>query len=767
VLLFLENFKGNIRARVQYLLYGAEAERDPQAVLTFGNVGTFVASGETISRKVKAYNYLATFKEDYETFKRKVGDVQAFIEELLNWLIPYDKKDYEVLVVGHRDTDNFHLHISVLNRNLQTEKALYIPKTKKEVKFYQTLRRYLSLKYGLEQGRPQLVKLPVGSLVGRKVLGKVKKAIAERFGELVKEGFIETRDEILEYLRDMGAEILDVWSKGVRISLEGKELTLIGGLFDEREFPKLKEELRREKKLGRVPECSREELESLRRELEFLSAERRKVVQERVKRDLEGSKRRKQKEATIRSLGIRGGNKKREEEPESFTQISSSFSRFPFRFVRRRYFGSPQQDSSASVCLKKPQSSQNLQWKRILMQEFLVLSTSGQVDSSRGLRVLRSPQPSTDTARTREVIEMEERYPFSSTEIDQAKMIDPETLLSYYEIPYEIVGGQYRIKAPWRNETDPSVYLRVNPATGHLIWKDFGGDQDGGSAIDFVMKASGVSFVEAVALLREIQGEPPLPEHPEQKLSSSFSRKTLPKGYTHRVLKVKDKVDHTALISLLKRKGIDPYRLPHWLKELHWEVSREDGYVGRFFGLAVQTEGKSWIVRTALDNRPKQVVREEGTHHSFAFCPARKGQRARKLAVVEGITDALSLWQYLKYRGKEKDWDIVVLGGVGTYQEFLESGLWQDYDELFLGVDLDDAGQKTLRATLKLLRDLNYAGSVIALDTSLREYGKDINEILRALSRKGVEKIKLRKVYDPTQRGKETDIIKPDFGIGR
>ena len=86
------------------------------------------------------------------------------------------------------------------------------------------------------------------------------------------------------------------------------------------------------------------------------------------------------------------------------------------------------------------------------------------------------------------------RMPFVAEDIDKAKRIDPFTLLRYYRLDYQQVGDQLRIRAPWREESEPSVFIRVNPATGHLIWKDFGGEQEGGSAIDFVMKSSNVNL---------------------------------------------------------------------------------------------------------------------------------------------------------------------------------------------------------------------------------------------------------------------------------
>jgi len=757
VLVNLQSYKSDVRARVQYLLYGLEDRpRNPDDVLVFGNVGSFVASGETISRKVKAFNYLVCFKEDYETFLSKVGDLHSFVDELLEWLIPYDREDYEVLVVGHRDTDNFHLHITVLNRNLRTGKALYIPRTRSEVNYYQELRKYFSTKYGLELGNKRLVKHYIGDLIGGKQLGRIRELIAEHFAEYVQEGYADSREDIIELLKDIGFEIVDIWHSGVRVRKDGEELTLIGGLFDEREFKELRAELQQgeRERVRTVPNLSTKEFRELADSLRELSQRRRKSVRKRVLRELGQAERSRRKKDRNRYWRVIDGGAEKEQAVETAFSSIPSLSCFSVGSNGRRDRSSIQQNREGgfSPALSEKAGGSTLtankrvQWRKVVMQKLLALhQQSAEVGESGRESVLHTPEPPTDTATTKEMIMAERRLPFTSEEIDKAKEIDPLTLIRYYGLDYQRVGEQIRVKAPWREEREPSVFIRVNPATGHLIWKDFGGDQDGGSAIDFVMKASNLSFVEAVALLLELQGEPVLPEHPEQRLPSSFSRKSLPKGYTHMVLKVKDKVDHTALTSLLRRKGLDPVKLPPWVKELHWEVEREDGYRGRFFGLAVQTTGGSWIVRTALDKRPKTVVQEKGVHHSFAYCPAKQGKRGKALVVVEGITDYIAFWQYLQRFENKDDFDIVILGGTGTVQDFIESGIWLDYKELFLGLDLDEAGEKAREKIVSALRELRYKGFISSLGRSLSNYGKDINEIVRESD------LRFEVVYNPNE----------------
>jgi len=85
------------------------------------------------------------------------------------------------------------------------------------------------------------------------------------------------------------------------------------------------------------------------------------------------------------------------------------------------------------------------------------------------------------------------------------------------------------------------------------------------------------------------------------------------------------------------------------------------------------------------------------------------------------------------------------LGGTGTVQDFIESGIWLDYKELFLGLDLDEAGEKAREKIVSALRELRYKGFISSLGRSLSNYGKDINEIVRESD------LRFEVVYNPNE----------------
>ena len=86
-------------------------------------------------------------------------------------------------------------------------------------------------------------------------------------------------------------------------------------------------------------------------------------------------------------------------------------------------------------------------------------------------------------------------------ELEAIKRIPPEVIFQDLGIEARKVGHRLNIYAPWREETEPSVFIEQKPH-GHWVWKDFGNDK-GGTWIDFFMELYGWDYVEAVKYLRE------------------------------------------------------------------------------------------------------------------------------------------------------------------------------------------------------------------------------------------------------------------------
>jgi len=80
---------------------------------------------------------------------------------------------------------------------------------------------------------------------------------------------------------------------------------------------------------------------------------------------------------------------------------------------------------------------------------------------------------------------------------------DVVSVIRDFEKDLKRVGANWKCKSPFRDEKTASFV--VSPAKG--VWKDFGGGQGGGS-VDYLMKAQGMTFPEAIEYLADHLGKP-------------------------------------------------------------------------------------------------------------------------------------------------------------------------------------------------------------------------------------------------------------------
>jgi len=679
VLIHLQSNKGSLRRRFEYLLNRPEGAVE----VLYGNPAQAVLAGELIPRKVKSYDLLITFKESYEELVEKLEEqgvpLEEFVEHLLQLVLPpYPLEDMNVVVVAHKDTGHFHLHISVLNDLYG--KGLRWPKTRGEVAYFQALREFIANEYGLELGQKRLLSWRIGEFKAEGLKDEVEfKRSLERFLEaVVGSGIVGSLEELKSLLEEeLGVQV--ELGRG-RAVLKGKDFKVFlrGEVFSY--------EFWREQELEATQGT--------------VSSDRERV-EERVRELLSKRLERFQKEFEkhYRKVAERGrGRDRGGEEAEPSTSLLSCLS------------AGRDSGGSGRVVRDKEELSQSSQREFYLRRGALLSQFRGEDGLGRQRFLLFANRTALKHRYRRQV--MERRLPYSPEEIDEVKRIPPEVLLSRLGLEWRRVGDQLVIRAPWREEEEPSVFFRVNEY-GHTVFKDFGDDEKKGSVIDFVMALNGMGFVEAVGYLRELMGEPVLPEHPEAKLPSSFSRKSS----TVKLTKLSyGPVRSGVLKKFLSERNIR--KLPKALKEVKFQLKRADGWTGNFFGLGLQTTGGSWIVRTAMRKGNKRVVVPDGAEHSYALV---KGQSSTSpLVVVEGLTDYLAVYQLF---GDEADY--LVLGGVGNLKRALKEVDFSKYSALYVALDTDRAGRE---ATEELLAGIG--GKVERVFVFQGPY-KDVGEALQ------------------------------------
>lgn len=88
-------------------------------------------------------------------------------------------------------------------------------------------------------------------------------------------------------------------------------------------------------------------------------------------------------------------------------------------------------------------------------------------------------------------------------DLSHVKRIDATQILEHLGIPWKRYGNCLMTWAIWRGDRDPSVRIRQMPENGHWVFADYGGSNRGGTMIDYLSLATGLSIGETVRWLEE------------------------------------------------------------------------------------------------------------------------------------------------------------------------------------------------------------------------------------------------------------------------
>ena len=769
------------KVRVSYLLHGTKGNRDPSTVdILQGNADLFTQIAEQNPYKTKTFNILISFAESKEELECKLAlhgkTIRDLYEEIFSYLFPpelYPPESLNVLTIGHSDTDNYHIHLTVENMDHERGRSLYIPKNRQELKFYRALEGFVSAKYGLEysvspqnKGKAGVEKikriieeriieeqiLEGQILEGRgtyrsKTKDEVKEEITNFLLTLIASGEINSREELVAYLKSIdGVEITRAGKSYITIKYGNERIRLKGGIYDEERFREVKREIE-----GRGKPL--EELEG---------------VFERVRhRRNEGiRKRRKPKQPEKGLLPANEGSHDREFREPGIVHIRTERRTKEIRTERRTK--ETWLDSSFSLDWATAVNSlSNSQiWEGDLYpfqadnddKRQALLSgqrRSGNIPEYKRNMASDECSPSMHTSRSiaeqqlRELEKMrEELMEIRRLEIELLKELDPEKVLSALGVEdYKEMNGYLLMHSPIRDDDrHPSFTVFYGTDVGYWIYKDHATGWKG-SSIDLWQAVRNVDYITAVQEMREtfdlnllershltqslkraigerIKRQRAEQREKRQKLNSDreFTEKL-----AHRILEVSDKITRPELLKYLKKRGIE--RIPAWLKQIryfHIPTQRE------YYGLAVQNYSGAWNVRST---KGKYVILEEPSQKQ-TFSWIKRDENNTKIAIVEGLFDALSLEQL----ATKRDYDIVILNGVNNANNLLNSGILDQYETVVLLLDNDQEGIRTAEF---LKERLEYEAKEVK---EVVYKGKDLNEYL---TKHLTDRITVRTVFKP------------------
>lgn len=782
------------RARVNYLLYGSDGERAPEAVhLLEGNPNLFVEIARNNPYKVKTYNYLISFSESKEELEKKLAKqgktIEDLYQEVVSFLLPaeyYPREALNILAVAHSDTDNFHIHLTIENYDHLRQTSLYIPKNKTELDFYRALESYISVKYGLSLGAPRpLNKGKAGKEKVKEILlrkgeyrnkqrDEIKEELTSLLTDLVLSGDIETREDLIAYLDSFDfLSINRIGKHYISLKVEGisRPIRLKGGIYDEGKFNELKEHIRGLGRKERTIEGERRVLEEVKRKREKYISERRKsylcgleapyneLSQELSPGDF-------QQDSPRTTLDKVGDRRAKGDFLSTGKYVDSKLQEIRETFVWRAY--------SVRIATR-PISSANLPVKqKSFTISFSLPVGKGEVESLPSpkwsslrdkwrMERMSSHSPTYTEIKLKEALSMRvELREIRELELDYLKNLHPKEVLPALGIrDWKERKGYILLRSPLREDKHPSFQAYYTGSA--WIYMDFGTGWKG-TSIDLWQEVKGVDYITAVREMREYFGINLLEEEIEnlrllkQKLKSKLEEKKKEqrehyqdlkkkkeeekRQLVHKILKVVSP-SNPALLEYLKEREITS--IPDWLKEIHYYYQPKKK---SYFSLAVKDENGVWHAR----NPYSKVNIKTAPDQQQTFSYIKNG--GEWLVVVEGLFDALTLYQ-LDF-GEDKKYDIVILNSVVNADKLIRSGIIDNYKSVILALDNDEAGRKTEEEILNYLKSKGVK-EVFRLKIT---DGKDLNECLMKGGKFLLEEISLNKVKNLE---KEKDTSKDNF----
>ncbi len=740
----LQTYKSDLKSRVDYLLYGIENSRSSEKVdILYGDADLFLELSKLNPYKRKSYNYLISFAESKEELEKKLKEkgktIEELFDEILDYLIyPYRREDLNIFAVGHSDTDNYHIHLTIENKHYALNRSLRIPLTELEVKLFLLLSEYFREKYDLEFHYEPISQGPVLNKKKKKILelkGLLKCKERDEFKEeltnhllnLIFEGVITSREELVSYLKnDVGFKTRRKGRNYITIAVDGFRIRLKGGIYDEEHFRKVFEEVERNRE--RVREYKEELLREFEKRLRRIQEKRAELIRKYYRKSLKRNKEIFRKDLTEGAFENKGRNKNLEQDLNFGANNFISNDRNGDRVLHSK---------SISISL----SNRSNRWREVLGGPGNNLQAERGKESVRTRRrTISNPSRNLAEEKLKRLEKFKELLKdIGKEELEIIKNIDPEEVFNILGISdyKKAPGGYYYLSSPLREDKNPSFVVFYGTKRNAWIYYDHGTGWSG-TLIDLWQEIYGLSYEEAVKELREIFNVNLLKKE-KLKVNSEFSLKEveenkqklkenllklkeknrfqaldyseLKEKLAFKVLEVKNKVENEKLLAYLKERKIK--KIPSWLKEIRFKsLSKNKVY----YGLAVENVSGAYHVRNPYG---KYVV-FTAFNQENTFSLIKKKKRNKKVIIVEGLFDALSVEQMENF----KDFDIIILNSVNNVKKLLESKVLKKYETVILALDDDEAGKKAEEILLKNVETFaSYIGK-------LKYSEKDINEVL-------------------------------------
>jgi len=225
------------RGWLKYVIYGTDKKpRDTSKVkILKGDL----LQGDRIENltKYKENSYLILL-----SFKNRVDEkiVRAVLDEFEeNFMMGFDKDEYHIDAVWHRDTDDDHVHIRIPKINLRTQTQLQLYFDKKDRSRINAIRDYLDVKYQLESPLDNKIFFKEDNKTYKSNFN-IEKFITKNILELHQSELLDSFDDMKAFIEEQGVKIIKIgYDKPndfhyLTIENETKKMRIKGDIYDEK-----------------------------------------------------------------------------------------------------------------------------------------------------------------------------------------------------------------------------------------------------------------------------------------------------------------------------------------------------------------------------------------------------------------------------------------------------------------------------------------------------------------------------------------------------
>jgi hypothetical protein len=254
-----------------------------------GNFQDIKKISKGINWKNKTYNILLSFEKNPKKFSKEMKQniIDDFEKHFLN-RAGIEKDEYMINVVEHKNTDNYHLHITIPNLNLKTGKSLDVYYYKRDWKLKKNFVRYIDKKYKTKSAELNQKLYSKPDIAEKYALGnttkELKKKIKNEIAKKIVNKDLKNSAEIRSYFKNAGWSIHRQGKDYISLRNGGKwenrSLKLQGKIFSKNfSIKKMKMEFRDIKQKNTKQEIVKNLRQAQKYKREYIQKKRGKNIQ--------------------------------------------------------------------------------------------------------------------------------------------------------------------------------------------------------------------------------------------------------------------------------------------------------------------------------------------------------------------------------------------------------------------------------------------------------------------------------------------------------